>query len=122
VTNPQNSKKKKKGKDNKGNQGNQPNEPQGNQPNTNNQQQGDHPKQKKAIRMNKPCACCSVHGHYTHEYPLLPHMHQMWVAQETSRGQPPMRQLPQNLVPPQPVVLTNHFPPQGFVAAQPQLG
>jgi len=56
--------------------------------------------------MNKPCACCGVHVHYTHECPLLPLMHQMWEAQATSRGQ----QLPQNPMPSQPVVLTNPFP------------
>lgn len=68
--------------------------------------------------MNKPFSCFGVHGHYTHECPLLPQMHQMWETQVASRGQ----QSPQNLVPPHPVMLTNPFPQQGFVAAQPQLG
>ena len=45
-------------------------------------------------------------------------MHQMWEAQEASRGQ----QLPQNPTLSQPVVLTNPFPQQGFIAPQPQLG
>ena len=68
--------------------------------------------------MNKPCACCGVHGHYTHEFPLLRQMHQMWEAQAASKGQ----QSPRNHVPSQPIMLTNPFPQQGFVATQPQLG
>jgi len=68
--------------------------------------------------MNKPCACCGVHGHYTHECPPLPQMRQMWEAQEASRGQ----QLPQNLAPSQLEMLTNTFPQQGFCVAQPHLG
>lgn len=53
-----------------------------------------------------------------HEYPLLPHMRQMWEAQATFRGQ----KLPQNPTPSQLAVLTNTFPQQGFVASQPQPG
>ena len=108
-TNPQNLRKKNKGKGNKGNQGNQgnqPSEPQGNEPNTNNQQQGSQPMQNKAIHMNKPCACCGVHGHYTHECPLLPQMRQLWEAKASSRGQ----QSPQDPVLLQLAMLTNPFP------------
>ena len=56
--------------------------------------------------MNKPCACSIVHGHYTHECPLLPEIHQMWEAQVISKGQ----QSPQNPASSQLGVLTNPFP------------
>ncbi|MCY6488106.1 hypothetical protein, partial [Actinobacillus pleuropneumoniae] len=72
--------------------------------------QGDQPKQNKAIRKNKPCACCGVHGHYNHDCPLLPQMFQMWEAQATSRCQLPMQQLPQNPTSSQLAMLTNPFP------------
>lgn len=42
----------------------------------------------------------------------------MWEAQAAYRGQ----QSPQNPMPSQPKVLTNHFPQQGFVFTQPLLG
>lgn len=81
ATNPRNLKKKNKGNGNQGSQGNQPSEPQGRHPNTNNQRQGSLPKKNKALHMNKLCACCGVHDHYTYECPLLPNMCQIWEAQ-----------------------------------------
>ena len=69
--------------------------------------------------MYKPCTYCNIYGHYTHECPLLPNMHQTWVTQEaTSRGKQPIAPPP----PPassQPNVLTNHFPHQGYLVVQP---
>lgn len=67
--------------------------------------------------MKKPCACCNAYGHYTHQCPLLPHMYQVWEAQAvSSRGPQPIAPPPPSATS-QPIVLTNHFPHQGYLVA-----
>jgi len=56
-----------KSQGNQGKHGSPPNAPQGPQPNLATQQQGDQPKKKNPLRSNKPCSCCNMCGHYTHE-------------------------------------------------------
>ena len=72
--------------------------------------------------MNKPCSCCSVYGHYTHDCPLLPQMQQMLESQATLHRQHASPSIPPNAAPTQPVVFTDPFPQQGFVATQPPTG
>lgn len=36
--------------------------------------------------MYKPCSCCYVYGHYTHDFPPLPQMRQMWEATAISHA------------------------------------
>lgn len=69
--------------------------------------------------MNKKFSCCGVHGHYTHDCPLLPQMRQLWEAKVVSRVHQPTTSLPPYTPPTQLNVFTDSFPQKGYVVAQP---
>jgi len=105
---------------NQGNQGRQPNASKGYQPNIAIQKQGKKPKHNKPHITNKSCACCLFFGHYTHQCPLLPQMHQEWEDQTIASRRPQPISTP--TLPPsssQHEVLTHPFHHQGYVASQP---
>ena len=119
ATNPPSSQRRQRGNPNQSAPGTRGPNPQDVDPNTANQQQGTQPKLDRPLRTNKPCSCCGVYGHYTHDCPLLPQMRQMWESQATLRGQHASPHAPPNVATTQPAVFTDPFPQQGFVATQP---
>ena len=77
---------------------------------TANHPQGSQPKPNRPLRTNKPCSCCGVYGHYTHDCPLLPQLRQMWDSQATNRGKNSSPTIPPTPATSQPTVFTDPFP------------